>query len=72
MIDYRSDTVTKPTPAMLEAMLNAKVGDDVFCEDPTINELERFAADMFGMEASLFCSSGTMTNQIAISRVHCS
>lgn len=66
MIDYRSDTVTKPTPAMLEAMLNAKVGDDVFCEDPTINELERFAADMFGMEASLFCSSGTMTNQIAI------
>ena len=66
MIDYRSDTVTKPTPAMLEAMFKAKVGDDVFHEDPSINELEHFAADMFGMEASLFCSSGTMTNQIAI------
>jgi threonine aldolase len=66
MIDYRSDTVTKPTPAMLDAMFNAKVGDDVFVEDPTINELEHFAAEMFGMEASLFCPSGTMTNQIAI------
>ena len=66
MIDYRSDTVTKPTPAMLEAMFKAKVGDDVFVEDPTINELEHFTAEMFGMEASLFCSSGTMTNQIAI------
>jgi threonine aldolase len=66
MIDYRSDTVTKPTPAMLEAMFNAKVGDDVFVEDPTINELEHFAAEMFGMEGSLFCPSGTMTNQIAI------
>lgn len=66
MIDYRSDTVTKPTPAMLDAMFNAKVGDDVFIEDPTINELEHFAAAMFGMEASLFCPSGTMTNQIAI------
>ncbi len=66
MIDYRSDTVTKPTPAMLNAMFKAKVGDDVFHEDPSINELEHFAADMFGMEASLFCSSGTMTNQIAI------
>ena len=66
MIDYRSDTVTKPTPAMLEAMFKAKVGDDVFHEDPSINELEHFAAEMFGMEASLFCSSGTMTNQIAI------
>ncbi len=66
MIDYRSDTVTKPTPAMLDAMFKAKVGDDVFHEDPTVNELEHFAAEMFGMEASLFCSSGTMTNQIAI------
>lgn len=66
MIDYRSDTVTKPTAAMLDAMFKAKVGDDVFHEDPTINELEHFAAEMFGMEASLFCSSGTMTNQIAI------
>ncbi|MFY7964459.1 MAG: low-specificity L-threonine aldolase [Chitinophagaceae bacterium] len=66
MIDYRSDTVTKPTKAMLEAMFSAKVGDDVFVEDPTINELEGFAAAIFGMEASLFCPSGTMTNQIAI------
>ena len=66
MIDYRSDTVTKPTAAMLDAMFAAKVGDDVFHEDPTINELEHFAAEMFGMEASLFCPSGTMTNQIAI------
>jgi threonine aldolase len=66
MIDFRSDTVTKPSAAMLEAMFSAKVGDDVFCEDPTINELENFAAEMFGMEASLFCPSGTMTNQIAI------
>lgn len=65
-IDFRSDTVTKPTAAMLDAMFKAKVGDDVFCEDPTINELENFAADMFGMEASIFCPSGTMTNQIAI------
>jgi threonine aldolase len=66
MIDYRSDTVTKPTPAMLDVMFKAKVGDDVFVEDPTINELEHFAAEMFGMEGSLFCPSGTMTNQIAI------
>lgn len=66
IIDFRSDTVTKPTAAMLDAMYKAKVGDDVFCEDPTINELENFAADMFGMEASIFCPSGTMTNQIAI------
>ena len=66
MIDFRSDTVTKPSPAMLEAMFSAKVGDDVFGEDPTINDLEDFAAAIFGMEASLFCPSGTMTNQIAI------
>ncbi len=65
-IDFRSDTVTKPTSAMLDAMFKAKVGDDVFSEDSTINELENFAASMFGMEASLFCPSGTMTNQIAI------
>lgn len=65
-IDFRSDTVTKPTPAMLEAMMKAKVGDDVFGEDPSINELEQQAASMFGMEAALFCPSGTMTNQIAI------
>jgi len=66
IIDYRSDTVTKPTPAMLEAMMKAKVGDDVFGEDPSINELENMAAEMFGMEAAIFCPSGTMTNQIAI------
>jgi threonine aldolase len=65
-VDLRSDTVTKPTPGMLEAMWSAKVGDDVFGEDETINELEQKAAAMFGMEAGLFCPSGTMTNQIAI------
>lgn len=69
MIDLRSDTVTKPTPAMKEFMFNAEVGDDVFGEDPSINELEKYAAHMFGMEAALFCPSGTMTNQIAI-KVH--
>lgn len=66
IIDFRSDTVTKPTAAMLEAMIKAKVGDDVFGEDPSINELENMSASMFGMEAGLFCPSGTMTNQIAI------
>jgi threonine aldolase len=65
-VDLRSDTVTKPTPGMLEAMWSAKVGDDVFGEDETINDLEQKAAAMFGMEAGLFCPSGTMTNQIAI------
>jgi threonine aldolase len=66
MIDYRSDTFTKPAPLMLEAMFKADVGDDVFGEDPTVNYLEALAADMFGMETALFCPSGTMTNQIAI------
>jgi threonine aldolase len=66
IIDFRSDTVTKPTPAMLEAMMKAPVGDDVFGEDESINQLENLAADLFGMEAALFCPSGTMTNQIAI------
>lgn len=66
MIDFRSDTVTKPTAPMMEAMIKAKTGDDVFGEDPSINELEALAADMFGMEAAIFCPSGTMTNQIAI------
>jgi len=65
-IDFRSDTVTKPTQGMLQAMMAAKVGDDVFGEDPSINELEQMSAQMFGMEAGLFCPSGTMTNQIAI------
>ncbi len=65
-IDFRSDTVTKPTAGMLDAMMSAKVGDDVYGEDETVNELERKLAGMFGMEAGLFCPSGTMTNQIAI------
>jgi len=66
IVDLRSDTVTKPTPGMLEAMWSAKVGDDVFGEDETVNELEEKAAAIFGMEAGIFCPSGTMTNQIAI------
>jgi threonine aldolase len=66
IIDLRSDTVTKPTPAMLDAMMHAKVGDDVFGEDPSINELQTKAANLFGMEAAIFCPSGTMTNQIGI------
>lgn len=65
-IDLRSDTVTKPTAGMLQAMQVAQVGDDVFGEDPSINELEKRIGEMFGMEAALFCPSGTMTNQIAI------
>lgn len=66
MIDLRSDTVTKPSPEMLETMIKAPVGDDVFGEDPTVNELEKYAANLFGKESALFCSSGTQTNQIAI------
>ncbi len=66
MIDLLSDTVTRPTPEMLNAMFSARVGDDVFSEDPTVNELQEKAADLFGMEAALFCPSGTMTNQIAV------
>ena len=65
--DFRSDTVTKPTPGMMEAMMRASVGDDVFREDPTVNRLEAITAAMFGMEAALYCVSGTMSNQIAIS-----
>jgi threonine aldolase len=64
--DLRSDTFTKPGPGMLAAMMQAPVGDDVFGEDPTVNRLEAMAASMFGMEAAVFCPSGTMTNQIAI------
>ncbi|HVG41058.1 MAG TPA: GntG family PLP-dependent aldolase [Chitinophagaceae bacterium] len=66
VIDYRSDTVTRPTKEMMEAMFSAPVGDDVFGEDPSINELQDLSAKMFGMEAALYCPSGTMTNQIAI------
>jgi len=65
-IDLRSDTVTKPTPEMLQRMLEAETGDDVFGEDPTVNELQNCMAAYFGHEAGLFCPSGTMTNQIAI------
>ncbi|MCF8244416.1 MAG: aminotransferase class I/II-fold pyridoxal phosphate-dependent enzyme [Saprospiraceae bacterium] len=65
-INLISDTVTKPTHAMLQAMTIAKVGDDVFNDDPTINALQDKAAQLFGKEAALFCPSGTMTNQIAI------
>lgn len=64
--DLRSDTFTKPSPTMLEAMFKAPVGDDVFGEDPSVNQLEAMTAAMFGMEAALFCPSGTMTNQIGI------
>lgn len=66
LIDLRSDTVTKPSAAMLQAMLMAEVGDDVFGEDPTVAKLEAKCAAMFGMEAGLFCPSGTMANQIAV------
>ena len=66
IVDLRSDTVTKPGKEMLEAMMSARVGDDVFGEDATVNELEEKTARIFGMEAGLFCPSGTMTNQIAI------
>jgi threonine aldolase len=65
-INLVSDTVTKPTPEMLRAMFNAKVGDDVFKQDPTVNELEAKVAAFFGMEAALFFPSGTMANQTAI------
>ena len=66
IIDLISDTVTKPTPKMLESMMNAKVGDDVFKMDSTTNELQKKAAAMFGMEDALFFPSGTMANQTAI------
>ena len=65
-IDLRSDTVTRPGAAMLDAMMHAKVGDDVFEEDPTVNRLEAFAAEMFGREAAIYCPSGTMSNQVAV------
>lgn len=66
IVDFRSDTLTKPSVAMKEFMFEAPLGDDVFGEDPTVNKLEALAAEMFGMEAALFCPSGTMTNQIGI------
>jgi threonine aldolase len=66
MIDLRSDTVTKPTPAMRHAMMEAEVGDDVYGEDPTVNLLEQRAAEITGKEAALFVPSGTMGNTIAV------
>jgi threonine aldolase len=69
MIDLRSDTVTRPTPAMLEAMFAAPVGDDVYGEDETVNALQAKAAALFGVEAALFFPSGTMANQVAI-KIH--
>mgnify|MGYP003386580892 FL=1 len=65
-IDLISDTVTKPTPAMMEVMMHAEVGDDVFKMDPTVNALQEKAAKLFGMEDALFFPSGTMANQAAI------
>ena len=67
MIDLRSDTVTKPTPEMRRAMAEAEVGDDVYGEDPTVNLLERRAAEIAGKEAALFVPTGTMGNTIASS-----
>ncbi|PPK95778.1 L-threonine aldolase [Nonlabens xylanidelens] len=66
MIDLRSDTVTKPSKEMMQAMFQAEVGDDVYKEDPTVNELERRVAEMFGMEDALFFPTGSMANQAAI------
>jgi threonine aldolase len=70
MIDLRSDTVTRPTPAMLAAMVAAPVGDDVYGEDPTVNRLEARVAELLGKEAAIYVPSGTMSNQIAV-RLHC-
>jgi threonine aldolase len=66
IVDLRSDTVTQPSAAMKEAMFAAEVGDDVFGEDPTVNKLEEKCAAMLGMDAAIYCPSGTMTNQIGI------
>ncbi|EHH1226928.1 low-specificity L-threonine aldolase [Vibrio vulnificus] len=69
-MDFRSDTVTRPTPAMREAMANAIVGDDVYGDDPTVNELEAFAANEAGFEAALFTTSGTQANLLGL-MAHC-
>ncbi|HXR54860.1 MAG TPA: beta-eliminating lyase-related protein, partial [Acidimicrobiales bacterium] len=66
LVDLRSDTVTRPTPAMRKAMAEAEVGDDGYGEDPTVNALEALFADRMGMEAALYLPSGTMANQIAL------
>ena len=69
-IDFRSDTVTRPSPAMLEAMMNAEVGDDVFADDPTVNALEQYTATLTGKQAGLLCTSGTQSNLVAL-LAHC-
>src|SRR5690606_16505227 len=66
LIDLRSDTITRPGKEMLQAMFTANVGDDVFGDDPMVNDLQARVADYFGMEAALFFPSGTMANQVAI------
>ena len=66
MPDFRSDTVTQPTPAMREAMFKAPLGDDVFADDPSVNALQDHAAELLGFEAALFAPSGTQTNLIAL------
>jgi threonine aldolase len=66
LIDLRSDTVTKPSAGMRDAMAAAPVGDDVYGEDPTINSLEERVAQLFGKEAALFCPSGSLANQLSI------
>ncbi|HEY6879471.1 MAG TPA: beta-eliminating lyase-related protein, partial [Polyangiales bacterium] len=70
ILDLRSDTVTKPSPAMRRAMADAEVGDDVYGEDPTAQRLERTLAEMLGKEAALFVPTGTMANQLAL-QLHC-
>lgn len=70
MMDFRSDTITRPSPAMKQAMVDAPLGDDVLGDDPTVNRLQEMAADMLGFEAALFAPSGTQTNTIAM-MVHC-
>ena len=67
MIDLRSDTVTKPSAAMLDAMVNSPVGDDVYGDDPTMNALEEHVASMFGKEAGIFTPTGSLSNQLGIS-----
>jgi threonine aldolase len=70
LLDFRSDTVTKPTKAMRRAMADAEVGDDVFGEDPTVNRLQERVAELLGKEASVYVPSGSMSNQIGV-RLHC-
>ena len=70
MLDFRSDTVTLPSPEMKQAIFDAKLGDDVYGEDPTVNELERLSAEMFGKEAAVLVTSGTMGNLVSV-LAHC-